>query len=103
VLTLVGLPHGEDTNDVIAHGKGDHHNTPEERAVQNKAWLPILLARILGDKRIIGEHSMGILKIQAMFGQIAQAFVFVPGKFHEWHCMHKRCMCREGQLAVSAR
>jgi hypothetical protein len=51
LFTLVGLPHGEDTNDVIAHGKGDHHNTPEERAIQNKVWFPVLPARILGDKR----------------------------------------------------
>jgi len=73
LLTLVGLPHGEDTNDVIAYGKDEHHNTPEERAVQNEAWLPVLSARVLGDKRLIGEHPMGILKIQAMSGQIAQA------------------------------
>ena len=43
---------------------------------------------------------MGILKIQAMFGQIAQAFVFVPRKFHEWNCMYNRCICREGLMGL---
>ena len=72
------LADGNDSNSVTALGVSERHDDPHEKAKGNIAQFAIVFARVLDRNQRTVKDDLGIVKIDAVFGEIERSLLFIP-------------------------
>jgi len=72
------LANGNDSNSITARRVGERYDDVYKKSKGNIAWFAIVFARVLDGDQWSNEDQLGIVEIDAVFGEIEPSLLFIP-------------------------